>query len=171
MTSIQTERLTLREFRDSDVDPLFEIQGDRGHMRFTIWTPTREDCEKKLRLYADRRERDGFAPWTVVRREGARIIGWGGLNIDPEAPEWGVEVIYFIHPAQQGQGFASEVVRASLRHGFEDLGLPKIGAFAKPENLASVRVLEKCGFSLLRYEPSLERDHFELRCEDWNEAI
>ncbi|MGD0165695.1 MAG: GNAT family N-acetyltransferase [Gaiellaceae bacterium] len=171
MTSIETKRLVLREFRDSDVDPLYEIQGDREHMRFTIWAPTCEACETKLRSYASSRERDGFAPWTILRRDDGRVIGWGGLNIDPDAPGWGVEVSYFIHPDEQGQGFASELVRASLRHGFEDLALPEIGAFARPENLASVRVLEKCGFRLLCYEPLLERNHYGLRSADWDRLI
>jgi RimJ/RimL family protein N-acetyltransferase len=36
-----------------------------------------------------------------------------------------------------------------------------------PENQASARVLKKCGFKFLRYEPALDRNHYELRTEDW----
>jgi [ribosomal protein S5]-alanine N-acetyltransferase len=97
-----------------------------------------------------------------------RVIGWGGLNIDPNATGWGTEVSYFIHPSYQGRGFATEVVRSSLRNGFRDLGLGQIGAFAMPENEASARVLKKCGFKIVRYEPALERNHYELCAKDWN---
>jgi len=45
-----------------------------------------------------------------------------------------------------------------------------IGAFAKPENHASIRVLEQCGFKFLRYESALERNHHEVRLEYWSEA-
>jgi len=90
------------------------------------------------------------------------VIGWGGLNIDPQAPEWGPEVGYFIHPAYQGRGFASELVHCSLQHGFNDLQLKRIGAFAMPENEASSRVLAKCWFKFLPSEPALLRNHYEL---------
>lgn len=160
MGILQTERLTLREFRDSDVDPLYEIQGNRHHMRFTFWAESRDACEMWLRRYASSRALNGFAPWTVMLRSEERVIGWGGLNIDPTTPGWGPEVTYFIHPTYAGRGLATEVVTASLGHGFADLALPQISAFTRPENRASARVLEKCGFRFLRYEPALQRDHY-----------
>jgi len=170
MAVLYTERLILRPFTDSDVDALYAIQGDRDHMRHTFWAESRDACGAWLRQYESLREVDGFAPWTVVRRDDGRIIGWGGLNIDPHAPGWGVEVSYFIGRAYGGCGFATELVRAFLRHGFAELALREIGAFAKPQNHASIRVLDKCGFKFLRYEPSLERNHYEVRREDWSDA-
>jgi RimJ/RimL family protein N-acetyltransferase len=167
MSELQTMRLVLREFRDCDVDALYEIQGDREHMRFTFWAASRAACDRWLRRYAQGRDLNGFAPWTIVLRAEDRVIGWGGLNIDPGDPGWGPEVSYFIHPAYQGRGLATELVHCSLRHGFNDLRLRQIAAFAKPENEASNRVLKKCGFQLLRYEPVLLRNHYELRAEDW----
>ena len=163
MSVLRTERLLLRDFTDADVDPLYAIQGDRQHMKFTSWAESREVCERRLRLYAGSRQANGYAPWTALLRDEAVVVGWGGLKVDLIAPEWGVEVSYFIHQSYGGQGFATEIVRASLKHGFEDLNLACIGAFARPQNLASVRVLEKCGFRFLRYEPALERNHYEVR--------
>ena len=118
MAVLHTDRLILRQFEDSDHNSLYEIQGDQGHMRLTFWAESRDACEAWLRGYEDRREVDGFAPWSIVHRAEQRIIGWGGLNTDPNAPGWGVEVSYFIHPSYEGRGFATEIVRASLRHGF-----------------------------------------------------
>ena len=167
MSELQTRHLVLREFRDSDVDPLYEIQGNRDYMRFTFCAESRAACESWLRRYAQSRPVNCFAPWTIVLRSEDRVIGWGGLSIDLAAPEWGPEVSYFIHPAYQGRGFASELVHCSLLHGFNDLQLKLIGAFARPENEASIRVLAKCGFKFLRYEPALVRNHYELEAEDW----
>jgi ribosomal-protein-alanine N-acetyltransferase len=166
MSELQTTHLLLREFRDSDVDPLYAIQGNRQYMRFTFCAESRAVCESWLRRHAQKRRIDGFAPWTIVLRSDDRVIGWGGLNVDPEAPEWGPEVSYFIHPAYQGRGFATELVHGSLRHGFDDLHLERIGAFAMPENQTSIRVLTKCGFKFLRYEPALLRNHYELEAKD-----
>ena len=170
MSKFDTERLVLRPFINQDVDALYEIQGNREHMRFTFWAESRAACESWLREYESLRVVNGFAPWTIVHQVDERIIGWGGLNTDPDAPGWGVEVSYFIHPAYEGRGFATEIVRASLRHGFADLGLRELGAFARPENHASIRVLEKCGFKLLRYEPALERNHYEVRRDEWSDV-
>ena len=160
---IETARLVLRPLCDDDVGPLYEIQGDRDAMRFTYAAPSEAECASRLRAHERLRDEHGFAPWVAVLRADDRVVGWGGLGIDPFAPGWGVEVRYFLHPAHWGRGLATELVRASLRHGFETLSLPAIGAFARPANAASIRVLEKCGFGLLGYEPALERNHYEVR--------
>lgn len=163
----ETERLTLRAFDASDVDALYAIQGDRDYMRFTHWSESRAACAAWLQQYVDAEAEVGFAPWTIVHRADRRIVGWGGLNIDPNAREWGPEVSYFIHPAYQGKGLATELVRASLEFGLVDQNLPAIGAFARPENVGSARVLTKCGFEFVCYEPALERNHYELKRDGW----
>lgn len=170
MTMLYTQRLLLREFREADVEPLYAIQGNPAYMRFTHVAVSHADCAAWLRGYADSRAVHGFAPWTVVQRTTAEVIGWGGLVIDPFAPGWGVEVSYFIHPACAGQGYATELVHAAVHHGFADLDLDRIGAFARPENLASIRVLTKCGFAFLGYEPALARNHYELARRVWQGA-
>ena len=92
------------------MDALFEIQGDPEVLRFTYCAASRDDTARHLESHAARFEEDGFAPWTVVRRGDQRIIGWGGLNRDPQAPHWGTEVAYFFHPSCWGRGFATELV-------------------------------------------------------------
>jgi len=51
------------------------------------------------------------------------------------------------------QGFATEMVEASLRFGFEQLGLSEIGSWTLPINVASQRVMAKLGF---RYEKDID---------------
>ncbi|MGH7823036.1 MAG: GNAT family N-acetyltransferase, partial [Candidatus Binatia bacterium] len=143
VASLETARLTLRPFREEDVDPLFEIQGNRDAMRHTYAAPSLDECARRLRVFAALEATLGFAPWTVVLRAERRVIGWGGLGVDPFEPGWGPEVSYFFHPAYWGRGYATELVRAALDHGFGDCALREISAFVKRENVASVRVLEK----------------------------
>jgi RimJ/RimL family protein N-acetyltransferase len=102
----------------------------------------------------------------VLIKSKQQIIGWGGLNIDPFEPGWGTEVAYFLHPDYWQQGIATELVKASLEYGFKQLRLDAIGAFVHPNNIPSIRVLEKCGFVLLGHEPKLNRDHYEIRGDD-----
>lgn len=168
---VHTTRLTLRPFHETDVDPLYAIMGDAVAMQYTYQAPSREACAHRLRTYGELDATLGYAPWTVLLRSDIRadetVIGWGGLNIDPFDPGWGIEVAYCLHPAHWGKGYASELVRASLDLGFGALALETIGAFVSNENGASRRVLEKNGFRFLRYEPQLDRDHFEILRGEW----
>ncbi len=131
----------------SDLEELFAIQGDPVAMRFTSCAPTRA------------------APWTAVLAGDGRVVGWGGLNRDPEAPEWGVEVAYYLSPSLWGRGLATELVRESVLHAFGDLALPEVSAFVRPENVASVRVLVKNGFERRRFVPQLERDEYLITAD------
>lgn len=158
----RTSRLLLRALEPADVDPLYAIQGDSEAMCFTYCSPSRLATAAQLESYAARYSEDGFAPWTAVLTAEDRVVGWGGLNKDPNEPEWGVEVAYYIDRACWGRGLASELVRESLAYAFDELGLEQVGAFAKPENVASVRVLEKCGFERVRFVPELKRDEYRI---------
>jgi len=160
---IETPRLTLRPYQDEDAAALHDIQNDPNAMRYTVFHRLLCESAKRFRTYAALLETLGFAPWTVILRFEDRIIGWGGLNIDPFDAGWGVEVAYFIDSEHWGKGYATELVRASVAHGFEMLKLPEIRAFAHPRNKASIRVLEKCGFSYVRYEPRLSRNRYSIQ--------
>jgi [ribosomal protein S5]-alanine N-acetyltransferase len=160
----ETERLTLRPFVESDIDALYAIMGDAEAMQHTYIAKSREQCAERLHTYAGLESSLGYAPWTIVLRSTGTIIGWGGLSIDPFEPGWGSEVSYCLHPAHWGKGYATEVVQAALRLGFERFSLPVIVAFARAENIGSVRVLQKCGFVFLRYLPQMERNYYEIQC-------
>ena len=163
--TLATQRLLLRAPTDEDVDALFAIQGNRDAMRHTYWAPDREATRQRLLAFAARYRSDGFAPWTITTNADARIVGWGGLCIDPFDPGWGIEILYFFDPACWGQGYASELVAASLRHAFRDLDLPQVGAFAASDNRASIRVLEKSGFRFVDFVPELARNRYRATRE------
>jgi len=168
-STLESARLTLRPFLPADIAPLYAIQRDREAMQYTWSSPGLAASERHLRAHAEQRERHGVAPWTVVERASGDVIGWGGLSVDPDEPEWGVEVVYFVRRDHWGRGIASEIVEAALDHGFAGMELEAIGAFARPANAASLRVLEKAGFQLLSYVERLERNHYMLRREHWLE--
>lgn len=158
-----TPRLVLRPFRDDDAQPLFDIMGDAHAMRHTYVAPSLEHCRDRLRAYEAQRPTLGFAPWALRLRMTGDLIGWGGLSLDPDEPEWGLEVSYALAPRAWGQGYATELVQFSVAHAFAVLSAQEVHAFAQPHNTASVRVLSKSGFALLRHEPRLQRDHFLIR--------
>lgn len=167
--AVATPQLVLRPFGEEDVDALYAIMADAEAMRFTYVAPTREACVVRLRDYAAQGETLGYAPWTAVLREDGRVVGWGGLNVDPYDPGWGIEVAYCFDRSVWGRGLATEMVAAALEVGFGACDLAEIVAFVHPENVGSRRVLEKCGMRRKGYEPKLDRDHFVVRQEEWRE--
>lgn len=165
-----TRHLLLRAPEPGDVDALFQIQGDSEAMRHTTVAPDRAATARQLEAYAARFAEDGYAPWTAVLLSDGAVVGWGGLNRDPQAPQWGPEVAYFIHPAQWGRGLATELVDASLRVAFCDVGLEVVLAFTRPANQGSRRVLEKTGFGFVRHVPELGRDQYRVDLPSWEDA-
>lgn len=154
---IETTRLILRQPMLADAPALFAFLGDAEAMRHTHVDSTLRDCRRRIAAHERRRRKDGCAPWTIVVRATGDIIGWGGLYVDPFDPGWGVEVGYYFHPRAWGMGYATELANASVDIADHTLMLPEIGAFARPENKASRRVLEKAGFEIVRYVPEMER--------------
>ena len=165
--TVETSQLLLRAPEPGDIDALFAIQADAVAMRYTFVARDREATEQFVGSYADRFGEDGFAPWTAVLKAEGRAVGWGGLNKDPIAPEWGAEVAYFIHAAYQGHGLATEIVHAALALAFDELRLPEVYAFTRPANAASRRVLAKAGFEAVGYVPELERDRYRIERSKW----
>src|SRR6185503_20144757 len=97
--TLETRSLLLRRYRATDLEALYAIQSDPAAMQFTFCAKSLAQSENRLRTYASQYATHGFAPWTVVHKHEGNIIGWGGLNVDPQDYRWGVEIAYFFHPA------------------------------------------------------------------------
>ena len=157
-----TQRLRLRPFQADDTCLLFAFMSNPVAMQFTYVAPSLIHCEARLGSYEAMRSTHGFAPWVVLNQEEGSVVGWGGLSVDPEQPDWGLEVSYAFSPEYWGKGFATELVQYSLAHAFTALCATEVSSFAMTDNAASVRVLQKCGFELLRYEDSIQRNHYRV---------
>ncbi len=136
---------------------------DAKSIAHTYVAPSIEHCRQRLDAYETQRSMLGFAPWVIRSSQCGPIIGWGGLCLDTEEPSWGLEVIYAFTPSSWGHGYATELVQYSLCFAFSQLAAPEVHAFAKPANVQSIKVLQRTGFGLLRYEPALERNHYFVR--------
>lgn len=158
---VETARLVLRRPALADVPELFEFLGNPQAMRFTHVDASLRECRRRVAVHEWFRRRDGYAPWTVLRKADGSIIGWGGLYNDPFEPGWGVEVGYHFAPEAWGNGYASELVSACMDIADRVLRLPMITAFAHAENIASQRVLHKAGFEQVRFIPEMNRWLFQ----------
>lgn len=160
MTELTTARLRLRQWRDEDLDPFAAMSGDPAVMRFIAGTTTdRERTAQSMeRLRAQWREH-GFGLWVAEIRCSGEFAGFIGLAIPTFLPEVlpAVEVGWRLARTHWGQGLATEGARASLRYGFENLGLDRIVSIYDPDNHASRRVMDKLG---MRWERDTTHPEF-----------
>ena len=141
---IQSERLSLREFRDDDFDAVHSYACDMEVVRYMPWGPNTED---DTRAFLERAQSSSAADprigytLAVMQTSTDRLIGGIGLDTEDQQAMLGY---CFARPAW-GQGFATEAARLILDFGFETLGIHRVRAGCDSENAASLRVLEKLG--------------------------
>lgn len=87
---------------------------------------------------------DWYAMWMIELHDGTHI---GDLCFKGLIPDSNPEIGYGILPEYQGQGYASEAVQAAVIWAFQDPVVSAVEAETDPENTASQRVLQKCGFT------------------------
>jgi RimJ/RimL family protein N-acetyltransferase len=148
---LETERLRLRRFTRDDADLLTRLDADpevMRHITYGVPTPrcayTDVYLPRWLEIYAARPDLGYFA---AELRATDVFIGWLHLRGDRIEPEY-LELGYRLKRSAWGLGYATEGATALLRHGFTAAGADRISARTLERNLASQRVMQKCG---LRY--------------------
>ena len=143
---LETRRLILRPFSETDIDAVHALRSDAEMMRFIKPPETRAETVAWLKLVSSRWESEKIGLCAVIVKETAALGGWCGLWRLRETGE--TEVGYAIAKSFWRQGLASEAAQEWLRYGFEDLGAERIVAVAQVGNKGSRRVMEKIGMSL-----------------------
>lgn len=143
-----TSRLSLRmpEERDLDfVTALFARPELVAHRPDPTPDSPAESARRLARDQAHWRV-NGFGRW-AIETEG-RLIGFGGVTVSTEFE--GLNLSYHLHPDYWGSGYATELVTEALAFARHDLRATRVIGLVRPVNVASRRVLEKCGFGFER---------------------
>ncbi len=149
---LNTLHLTLRPFVPRDAIDLHRIYQTEGILQF-FPNPDPPPLVKVEHFIANQQkhwEKYGYGIWGILVKGQKEINGWAGLQYLPETSE--TEVGYLIDKPFWGKGYATEAARASLEFGFKWFNFPEIIALVHPENTASLRVAEKCGFSIVEHK-------------------
>lgn len=143
---LETERLLIRKFEDSDVDGVHLMRSDPAVMKYIRETlKERSESASWMKAISARWESDGIGYCGLVEKTTGEFAGWCGLWQVPETGE--IEVGYAIARSNWGTGYATEAAEAVVGHGFSALGLDHIVALAYPENAASINVMGKLGMT------------------------
>jgi RimJ/RimL family protein N-acetyltransferase len=134
------------------------MNADARVMEFFPKTLTREESDATADWIESGFAAHGFGFYAMELRETGEFIGFTGLAVPafdaPFMPR--VEIGWRLSVEHWGRGLATEAARASLRYGFEELGLTEIVAFTVPANGRSRRVMEKIGMTR---DPGDDFDH------------
>ncbi len=145
---IETPRLIVRPWRDSDRAPFAAMGGDPAVMEHLGPLHGREQADIAVnRMIALQAER-GHCFWAVERRDDGAFLGFCGLKIAPEGiagVEGAVEIGWRLRRDAWGQGYAREAAAASLSWGFANLADDRIIAITTPGNVRSWGLMQRLG--------------------------
>lgn len=158
---IQTERLVLRSWKESDLEPFAAMNRDSRVMEFLPKPLTRAESVQLVDKIRSAMSASGFGLWAVETRRSGEFIGYVGLlaaNFEAHFTPC-VEVGWRLAHRFWGCGYATEAARKALSIGFTAFGLDAIVSFTVPRNVRSRKVMERLGMT---HDPADDFNHPKL---------
>ena len=151
MTTLETERMTLRPFTMDDVDDVLRLFSDPVAMQFSL-TGVRDRAATTawLELVIARTRHDGHGFWAALLNETGTYVGHAGLLKQQVEGRDEVEIAYWFLRSHWNRGLATEAACACRDYGLGELDRDRLISLIIPENVASRRVAEKVGMRLER---------------------
>ena len=145
---LETDRLVLRRFTAEDASFIVGLFNDEAFLRFIGDKGVRTEADAVSyieREYIASYSRNGFGSYCVLRKHDGVPVGSCGLLLRDWLPD--ADLGYAFLPAYWGQGYAVEAARGVIEHAVNSLGMRRIVAITDPENIDSMKVLSRVGFS------------------------
>jgi [ribosomal protein S5]-alanine N-acetyltransferase len=147
LPALETKRLRLRPIVEADAEGLHAAYGDVTAMEFWTRSPTKDVAETAERILesvnADER---CHAAWAIMHRRTGSFAGM--INYHHREPRnRKLELGWILVPAYWRQGLMAEAAHAVVGHCFVNMATDRIEAFIEPENVASLALAAKLGFS------------------------
>lgn len=148
LPTLESERARLRWLTLADAPSLFAIFSDPEVMRFWSTLPLAklDEAEAMVEQIQAGFHAHRFYQWGIARKVDDAVIGTVSLYQVNQANRR-AELGFALARAHWGQGWAREAVGAAIAFAFsEPLDLARLEADVDPDNHASLRLLERCGF-------------------------
>lgn len=169
-TIIETDRLILRAFLETDVDDLYEYASVDGVGEMAGWARHESLDDSKAVLQSFIEAKKDFA---VVYKENNKVIGSLGLHRSWASDESefayleSIEIGYALSKAFWGRGFMPEAVKAVIKYCFTECAIEVITCGHFVTNDQSRRVIEKCGFLFVKqseyYSKQLQKTFKDMK--------
>ncbi len=144
---LTTHRLTMRRWKDSDLEPFAALNADPIVMKHFPKVSTLEETKGMIERIEARFEKNSFGLWAVELTSTKEFIGFVGLqrpSFDAHFTPC-VEIGWRLAKEFWGKGYAPEAARVALKYGFETAGLDQIVSMTTTTNINSITVMKKIG--------------------------
>lgn len=161
MIRMETPRLLVREIETEDILSLVTIYRNPINMQY-IPNAQRDWTLASLTAKYEQENKniaDGYGIWAVQLKQSMGVIGEAGLFNSFNDPQH-LELGYIIDQKFVRQGFGTEICQALIRYGFQTLNLQRITARMFDQNVASIRLSEKCGMVLVNQGMTDKNEYF-----------
>lgn len=152
--NLRTDCLVLRKVQVEDENEFFILKSDEEILKYLdAKAKTFDEARKFLRKINEGIAENEWILWGITLTNENKLIGTICLwNISREYSR--AEIGYELMPAYQGRGIMQEAATAVIEYGFKSMKLQSIVAFPNPNNLRSIRLLERHNFG----KKNLKRD-------------
>lgn len=169
---LQTEKYSLRKMNLDDINEVFSIRSDKRvseNLDRQVYQNL-EDAKQFIEMINTGIGEGKWIYWAICYKNGSKLIGticlWN-IHEDQSTADIGFE----LHPDYQGKGIMQEVIPIVLGYGFSNMGLEKIEGEVDPENIKSIKLMQKFGFVF----DSITNGNkgfaiYYLRSKNWNKG-
>jgi ribosomal-protein-alanine N-acetyltransferase len=165
---INGERVNLKPFSLEDLDFLYRWNNDPEYAG--EYEPKEQVTREELKEWL-LEDKPGQS-WYVIQTKQGRMVG---QLVAREKEDNTVQIGYRVTPPARNQGHCTAAVRTVVNHFFSETDVEKIIAEANPRNTASIRVLEKAGFTQISFKEKtveingvwMDGAVYELKKIDW----
>ena len=158
---IETDRLILRTWRESDLQQMLTINQDPKVMEYFPGLQDLEATTNFITKVNNHFDKPGYSLYATTRKDTSEFIGFIGLLIANFEAHFtpATEIGWRLSSKHWDKGFATEGAQAVLNHAFRELKIPEIVSFTAEGNAQSIKVMQKIG---LRHHANDDFDHPKL---------
>jgi ribosomal-protein-alanine N-acetyltransferase len=157
-TYIETERLILRQWKESDRDVFAELNQNPENLLFFPNTLTRKQSDDFINKTIQLIDNNGYGLFAVELKETSEFIGFTGLATPSFEAHFTpcTEVGWRLHKNYWGKGYATEAAKSVLNFAFNKLYLGEVVSFTSLLNTPSINVMKRIGMT---HDPSRDFEH------------
>jgi len=165
MHRIESKRIILREWQQSDFAPFARINSSKNVCEFLPKTLSEEESKQFAQRIIQRFTIQGFGLFALEDKKTSKFIGYAGFNVPKFEARFMpcIEIGWRLSYDFWGKGYATEAALAVRNHGFEQLGFLEIVSFTVANNLRSISVMKKIGMVHKEeddfYHPNFKRNN------------
>ena len=154
--TLETERLKLRAWRQSDLELFAAYYADPTTAAFVGGACSRNDAWRRMAAFVGHWSLRGYGLWALEEKSTSQFVGYAGLWFPEGWPE--PEVGWGLLRSAQGKGYATEASLRAREYGYSNIGFKTLISFIDLRNVASRAVAERMG---AKYERSAMLFGFE----------